>query len=145
MVDLRKGRHWQWAAAALLVVGVLVVAPQGWAKLLRLSHGTFGQSPYSSLAFANPKIVQSPQPVGADIGVIADNQSGRNKKYVWAAKESGVMVSQGTLEIASGHHTQFRVPTASADTGILRISLMGSNIYLTVPMAIYPNSVVTNG
>jgi hypothetical protein len=103
--------------------------------LLASVHGSFAPSPFSSLALRNPSDLGTGYQVGDLVPVRLTNQTGSTKTYHWSATEHGVVVSLGEETLLNGRGANIDVPTNYATSGILRIALNGTDVFLTVPLS----------
>lgn len=121
----------------MISVGVLVLAfgftPISHA-LLRSVNGSFAPSRYSSLALETPSDAVAGYLAGAPVAVELTNHSGRVKTYRWSATQNGALISLGEEKLDNGRVTTINVPTKGAVSGKLRITLSGTNIFVTVPV-----------
>lgn len=102
--------------------------------LLAVVDGSFAPKPYSSLALKNPSDAVAPVPSGQRVRVVLTNHTGSTKSYSWSATQKGVFVSVGQKTLRNGQGTTIKVPTSGAASGSLRITLTGTNIFVTVPI-----------
>jgi len=102
--------------------------------LLRSVNGSFASTPYSSLALVAPSDAAVGFPAGEPVPVRLTNDSGRTKTYHWSATENGALISLGEDTIGNGHATSILVPSRGAVTGVLRIALTSTDIFITVPI-----------
>ena len=70
---------------------------------------------------------------GKAIPVTIANHTGRTEIYHWKATQRSSLISLGEETVSNGSATTIDVPTRGAVSGTLRISLSGTNIFLTVP------------
>jgi hypothetical protein len=100
--------------------------------LLRLVHGSFAPSPYSSLALASRLESNVGVLSGRPVDVLLTNQSGRTRNYYWSATQIGKMISEGQKVVGDGRSTRILIPTKGAKAGRLLISLRDTSIFVTV-------------
>jgi hypothetical protein len=102
--------------------------------LLASSDASFAPVPYTSLAVRTPAIVPQGFELGDLIPVRLTNQTGDKRTYHWSASERGVVVSLGEITLDNGRAADINVPTNFASAGRLRISITGTDVFLTVPI-----------
>jgi hypothetical protein len=102
--------------------------------LLRAVNGSFAPTRYSSLALKTPSEVALGIPAGTTIHVELTNETGHVKTYHWTATQNRALISLGEETVGSGRVTTILVPSRGAVAGRLRISLSGTNVFLTVPI-----------
>jgi hypothetical protein len=118
----------------LLVVVVLLFAFTPIARvLLRTVDGSFSPSRYSSLALKTPGDAAIGVHVGTAIPVTITNHMGRTETYHWRATQGSSLISLGEETVNNGSASTIVVPSRGAVSGTLRITLLGTNIFLTVP------------
>jgi hypothetical protein len=102
--------------------------------LLLSVDGSFAPTPFSSLALRSPSEPATGFQVGDLVPVRLANHTGSTKTYHWSALEHGVIVSLGEKTLLNGRGTNINVPTAFGRPGILRITLTGTDVYITVAL-----------
>jgi hypothetical protein len=102
--------------------------------LLRVVNGSFAPTSYTSLALRTPSEATTGIKHGTAVQVELTNRSGRVKSYRWQATQSGVLIGTGLEKLANGKADTIKVPTKYATTGRLRVGLVGTDIYVTVPI-----------
>lgn len=102
--------------------------------LLRSVNGSFAQNPYSSLSLEVPSRATTGFPAGEPVPVRLTNQTGHIETYHWSATQNGALISLGEETSDSGQAVTVLVPSRGALAGTLRITLTGTNIFLTVPI-----------
>jgi hypothetical protein len=118
-----------------LVIVVLVFAFTPISRvLLRTVDGSFTPSPYSSLALRFPSDGSSGVVKGEPVSVQLTNRTGHAKTYHWSATQKGALISLGEETLDNGRTTRILVPSRGAVTGVLRIGITGTNIFITVPI-----------
>jgi hypothetical protein len=100
--------------------------------LLNSADGSFAPSPYSALALRTPSNPGTSFEVGDLVPVRLTNRSGTVKTYHWKATQNGVVISLGQKTVPSGHGADINVPTSLGKSGIVRIALAGTDIYVTM-------------
>jgi len=130
MVGSSSNRLLLAVVIAVLVFGFTPISR----ALLSSVHGSFAQTPYSSLALATPSAADAGFPSGEPVPVELANHTGRTTTYRWSATESGALISLGEETLRGGQTTAILVPSRGAVTGTLRISLTGTSIFVTVPI-----------
>lgn len=119
----------------VLIVAVLLFAFTPISRgLLRLVHGSFAPSPYSSLALRAPSLAGAGIRSGKPIPVQLTNETGHTKTYHWNATQRGALISLGEQTVQNGQTTTFLVPSQGATAGKIQIALEGTNIFITVPI-----------
>jgi hypothetical protein len=119
---------------ALLVAVLLFAFTPISSALLRLVHGSFAPSPYSSLALRTPSVATAGVRSGQPVPVQLTNETGHAKTYHWNATQRGGLISLGEQTVQSGRTTTFLVPSRGATAGKMQIVLKGTNIFITVPI-----------
>src|SRR5665213_621185 len=102
--------------------------------LLRTVDGSFAPSPYSSLALKAPSDGSSGVVSGKPVSVLLTNRTGRAKTYHWSATQKGALISLGEETLDNGRTTTILIPSRGAVTGVLRIGVTGTKIFITVPI-----------
>ncbi len=102
--------------------------------LLASVDGSFSPTPFSSLSLRSPSDPNAGFEVGDLVPVRLTNRTGSTKTYHWEAVQHGVVVSLGERVVRNGHGTDINVPTNLARSGLLRISLTGSDVFVTVSL-----------
>ena len=102
--------------------------------LLWSVHGSFAQSPYSSLAFASTSDATAGYSVGQSVPVKLTNRTGHSETYHWSATEGNSLISLGERTLVNGQTALVPVPSRGAVPGTMRIALTGNDIFLTVPI-----------
>jgi len=102
--------------------------------LLRSVNGSFAPSRYSSLALRNPPDAVAGIFAGQPVLVQLTNRTGHSRTYHWSATQHGALISLGVETLGEGRATTISVPSRGAVSGRLRISLSGTNIFVTVPI-----------
>ena len=100
--------------------------------LLRSVDGSFSPSPYSSLSLANQVEMDLGVRVGKPIALRLTNHTLRSRTYIWTSSQDGKLISQGTKKLGDGQEALFSVSSKGSRAGRLRISLMHTNIFVTV-------------
>jgi hypothetical protein len=100
--------------------------------LLSSADGSFAPSPYSSLALRTPSNPATSFEVGDLVPVRLSNRSGSDKTYHWRATQNGVVISLGEKTVLNGRGADINVPTSLGTSGILRIALTGTDVYVTL-------------
>jgi hypothetical protein len=122
----------------LLVIVVVAVFLFGFAPishvLLRAVNGSFAPSAYSSLALNSPSEVTRGVKTGSVVRVTLVNHTPQEKTYRWSATQDGSLISLGTETVQRDESTVIRVPTRGALAGPMKITLTGSNVFVTVPV-----------
>jgi hypothetical protein len=96
--------------------------------------GSFSPTPFTSLALRTPANPGSSFEVGDLIPVRLTNRTGTTKTYQWSATQHGVVISLGQKTVRNGDEANVNVPTTLGKAGTLRITLTGTNIYVTVSL-----------
>ncbi|MHB8379022.1 MAG: hypothetical protein ACYDB2_03760 [Acidimicrobiales bacterium] len=96
--------------------------------------GSFTPSPYTSMALSTPSQGSSGVAAGKPVSVQLTNRTGHARTYHWSATQKGALVSLGEETLGSGRSTTVFVPSLGAATGVLRIGITGTNIFVTVPI-----------
>jgi hypothetical protein len=126
------------SSSRLLLVLVVLVLIFGFSPisrgLLRSVHGSFGQTPYTSLALRTPSDAALGFVTGKPVPVELTNRTGRLERYHWNATQKGVLVSLGEETLRNGHSATISIPSRGAVPGSLRIGLSGTNVFVTVPI-----------
>lgn len=102
--------------------------------LLHSVGGSFKKTPYSSLALESPPRVAAGFVAGRPIPVRLANETGHSETYHWNATENGTLISLGEVTIGSGRGITISVPTPGAIEGRLQVALVGTAVFLTVPI-----------
>jgi len=102
--------------------------------LLRTVDGSFTPSQYSSLALSVPSDGSSGVVTGEQVSVLLTNRTGHAKTYHWSATQKGALISLGEETLDNGRTTTILVPSRGAVTGVLRIGITGTNIFVSVPV-----------
>lgn len=102
--------------------------------LLHLVHGSFAPSPYSSLSLSTQTERNVGTLVGRRVAVSLTNDTGIIKRYHWTATQNGVLISQGEVTLGTGHADNILISSKGARVGRLRITLKGTDIFVTVTM-----------
>jgi hypothetical protein len=130
-----KWDHGKRKGAFALIFLVLILlfgfSPISGALLHRV-HGSFAPSPYSSLSLANQSELNRGVAAGEPVLVLLTNHSHRTNRYVWRATQQGRVISQGAKVLKDGEAEVLQVPSRGATRGRLRISLNGSDIFVTI-------------
>jgi hypothetical protein len=103
-------------------------------ELLRSVDGSFTPTAYSSLALKDPSDATVSIVAGKPLAVRLTNRTGHIETYHWSATEDGSLISLGEETLDSGHSTTILVPSSGATSGTLRVTLTGTNVFLTVPV-----------
>jgi hypothetical protein len=121
----------------LLLITLVLIVAFGFTpisrSLLKSVDGSFEPSAYSSLALSSPSDATGIL-AGESVRVQLVNHSGHVKTYRWAATQKGSLLSLGAETLDNGRTKTFSVPSRGAESGTLKIALVGSNIYVTVPV-----------
>jgi hypothetical protein len=120
----------------LPVVAVIVLfafTPISRALLVSVD-GSFAPKPYSSLALKNPSDVGALVFSGQRVSVRLTNHTGSTKTYFWRATQKGVFISLGEQRLQNGRGATIDVPTSGASSGSLRITLTGTDVFVTIPI-----------
>jgi hypothetical protein len=117
---------------ALIVAALLFAFTPISEALLRLVHGSFAPTPYSSLALRTPSVAAVGVSAGKPIPVQLTNETGHTKTYHWSATQRSGLISLGEQTVQNGRTTTFLVPSQGATAGRLQIRLIGSNVFVTV-------------
>jgi hypothetical protein len=118
-----------------LVIVVLVLAFTPISRVLLWTvDGSFAPSPYSSLALSSPSDGSSGVVTGERVSVQLTNRTGHAKTYHWSATQKGALISLGEETLGNGRTTRILVPSRGAVTGVLRIGITGTNIFISVPI-----------
>jgi hypothetical protein len=131
------GKGGSWASRILLVavVGTLLIAFSPISRfLLARVDGSFAPTPYSSLGLVIPSRAVSGVHKGSPVQVQLTNHTGRSKTYHWAARENGALLGHGNQSVANGKSVRLSIPTRGAASGELRIALVGTKVFVTVPL-----------
>jgi hypothetical protein len=97
-------------------------------------NGSFAPTPYSSLALGSPSDGSSGVVAGEPVIVKLTNRTGHAKTYHWSATQKGALISLGEETLGNGRTTTILIPSRGAVTGVLRIGITGTNIFITVPI-----------
>jgi hypothetical protein len=103
--------------------------------LLASVDGSFAPSSFSSLALRSQSDPGAGFEVGDLVPVRLTNHTGSTKTYHWSATQHGVVVSLGERSLLNGRGANIDVPTNYAMSGILRIALNGTDVFVTVPLS----------
>jgi hypothetical protein len=71
-------------------------------------------------------------PTGKTVEVLLANHTGHLKKYRWSATQNGAVIRSGEKALANGHASAIRISTRGTRVGKLRITLDGSDVFVTV-------------
>lgn len=100
--------------------------------LLQQVNGSFAPAKYSSLAL----VASTPTDVsivsGRFVTVILTNHTGGTKTYRWTATQNGAPLRQGAATLHDGQATTLRISSRGARAGKFKISLDGTDIFVTV-------------
>lgn len=102
--------------------------------LLRSVNGSFSAIPYSSLALKVPSDATAGIPAGKEVVVQLTNKTGQQKTYQWSATQKGTLISLGEDTVGSGQTSVIYIPSKGAVAGSLQILLLGSRVFITVPL-----------
>jgi hypothetical protein len=102
--------------------------------LLRTVDGSFAPSPYSSLGLSSPSDGASGVAAGDPVSVQLTNHTGHAKKYHWNATENGALISLGEQTLDNGRKMTILVPSRGAVVGVLRVVIVGTNVFVSVPI-----------
>ena len=116
------------------VVALFAFTPISRALLFSVD-GSLAPSPFSSLALKAPSDAVAGVQVGNLVPVRLTNHTGSARTYHWSASQRGVVVSLGETTLLNGRGATIDVPTNYAASGILRIALTGTDIFVTVPLS----------
>jgi len=118
-----------------LVIVILVLAFTPISRVLLWTvNGSFAPTPYSSLALRFPSDGSSGVVKGKPVIVQLTNRTGHVKTYHWSATQKGALISLGEETLDNGRTTTIVIPSRGAVTGVLRIGITGTNIFITVPL-----------
>jgi hypothetical protein len=117
----------------LLVVALMAGFSPIAGRLLRLVNGSFRPTHYSALALSRPSGIES-EVVDSAVQVRLTNHTGITTDYHWTATQNGTLISQGSQNLANGSSRTISVSTAGATVGALKISLVHTRIFLTLPL-----------
>jgi hypothetical protein len=130
-IEYRLGKRLYLALAlAIVLLGFTPISH----VLLRLVNGSFAPTSYTSLALRTPSEASTGIKHGVAVQVELTNRSGHVKSYRWQATQSGVLIGTGLEKLANGQADTIRVPTTYAARGKLRVGLVGTDIYVSVPI-----------
>lgn len=102
--------------------------------LLGLVNGSFAPTPFTSLALQNPSTATIGVKPGVTLPVELTNRTGKARSYEWQAVQGDSVVSHGRTTLANGRTTTIFVSTSHAMLGKLRVSVLGTAIFVTVPI-----------
>ncbi len=119
---------------AIIAVVVLFAFTPISKALLASVDGSFSPTPFSSLALQSPANPNGEFEVGDLVPVRLNNRTGSTKTYHWNATQHGVVISLGEKTVLNGHGVNIDVPTSFGKSGLLRIALTGSDVYVTVSL-----------
>jgi hypothetical protein len=102
--------------------------------LLNSVNGSFSPTSYSSLALKDPTDATISIVAGKSLPVLLTNRTGHSETYHWSATQDGSLISLGEQALDNGRSTTILVPSRGATSGTLRVTLTGTNIFLTVPI-----------
>jgi len=102
--------------------------------LLQSVDGSFAPNHYTSLALITPSHATVGFLSGEPVPVQFTNETGDARTYHWSATENGALISLGEVTLDNGRASTVFVPSRGALVGKLRISLTGTNIFVTVPI-----------
>lgn len=118
-----------------LVIVILVLAFTPISRVLLWTvNGSFAPSPYSSLALGSPSVGSTGVVTGKPVRVQLTNRTGHAMTYHWSATQKGALISLGEETLNNGRTTTILVPSRGAITGVLRIGITGTNIFVSVPI-----------
>ena len=102
--------------------------------MLRAVDGSFAPAHYSSLALPDPTNAAAGISAGQPVRVQLTNHTGRTETYHWSATQQGNLISLGEETLDNGKSVTFSVPSRGAITGTLRVALIGTTVFVTVPI-----------
>jgi hypothetical protein len=124
----------KWLSLTLIVL-VLVFGFSPISRLLLSTvSGSFSPTPYTSLALKASSHATRGIVAGQPVPVRLVDRTGRPKTYHWSATQNGRLVSLGDEALDSGQAVTILIPTRGATKGALRISLAGTQVFVTVPI-----------
>lgn len=130
-IEYRLGKRLYLSIAlAIVLLGFTPISH----VLLRIVNGSFVPTSYTSLALRTPSEATSGVKQGVAVQVELTNRSGHVRSYRWQATQSGVLIGAGLEKLANGQADTIHVPTKYASSGSLRVGLVGTGIYVTVPI-----------
>jgi hypothetical protein len=119
---------------ALLVALLLFAFTPIERALMSGVDGSFTPTPYTALALERPSTVAAGGFVGKSVPIELTNRTGHVKTYHWSATQDGALIALGVKTVENGRSTVIYVPSTSAVTGRMRVALIGTDIFLTVPI-----------
>jgi hypothetical protein len=117
---------------AIIAVVILFAFSPISRALLASADGSFAPTPFSSLSLRSPSDPNAGFEVGDLVPIRLTNRTGTTKTYHWSATQHGVVISLGEKTIPNGSGANVDVPTSFGKPGLLRISVSGSDIFVTV-------------
>jgi hypothetical protein len=103
-------------------------------QLLKDVNGSFSPSPFTSLSLVVSSDATSGIRAGALVPVKLTNHMGRTETYHWNATQKGLLISLGENTVDNNRAVTILVPSQGATAGKMSISLVGVNVFVTVPM-----------
>jgi hypothetical protein len=125
--------HSRLLISAVVLVLVFAFTPIS-TTLLKAVHGSFSPERFSSLALKTPSDAAVGLLSGQRVRVVLTNHTGHRETYHWNATQKGGLISLGEETVGNGSSTTIAVPTRGAATGALKVSLAGTNVFVTVPV-----------
>ncbi len=130
-VEYRLGKRLYLAlATAIVLLGFTPISH----VLLGLVNGSFAPTSYTSLALRTPSEATTGIKPGVAVQVELTNRSGGVRSYRWQATQSGALIGTGLEKLANGQADTIKVPTKYATSGRLRVGIVGTDIFVSVPI-----------
>lgn len=128
------GRGRNWLPIVLVTAIVLFGFTPISRSLLGAVNGSFAPTSYTSLALSTPSNASTGIFAGELVRVRLTNHTGKSETYHWNASEKGALVSLGEETLSNDRSATLVVPSQGANSGVLRIGLVGTSVFVTVPV-----------